>query len=155
MVGGKQRDLLRANSVLNKMGSSIHLFGEAGSGQMAKLANQIMIAGTMTGMIESLVYAKKAGLDLAEMIEMIDGGSAANWSMRNYGPRILENDFRPGFAAKHFLKDLRLALDSANEMGIELPATRQAEELYQKMIETDLGDIGTQGLIKIYKSSLF
>lgn len=91
-------------------------------------------------------------MNLTQMIETINGGAAANWSMTNYGPRILGNDFKPGFAAKHFLKDLRIALDTADEMGIELPATTVARDLYQKMVDQmKLGDLGTQGLMKVYE----
>lgn len=131
--------------------SERNLFGPAGSGQHAKMANQIMIAGTMTGLTEMLVYAKKAGLDLDSILTTVGAGSAANWSLSNYGPRILASDYTPGFFAKHFLKDLRIALDSAKNMGISLPATEKAEELYQTMVdEFKLGNDGTQGLIKIY-----
>ncbi|ORN05705.1 2-hydroxy-3-oxopropionate reductase [Lentilactobacillus parabuchneri] len=152
MVGGTAEAFDRASAILQAMGTSIKRFGDAGQGQNAKMANQIMVAGTMTGMIESLVYAKKAGLDLTQMIETINGGAAANWSMTNYGPRILGNDFKPGFAAKHFLKDLRIALDTADKMGIELPATTVARDLYQKMVDQmKLGDLGTQGLMKVYE----
>lgn len=152
MVGGDQATFAAVQPIFKAMGSTITRFGEAGQGQNAKMANQIMVAGTMTGMIESLEYAKKAGIDLSQMTETINGGAAANWSMTNYGPRILKDDFKPGFAAKHFLKDLRIALNSADEMGIELPATKVAKELYEKMTdELHLGDLGTQGLIKVYE----
>lgn len=152
MVGGDQAVFAAVRPVLNAMGTTITRFGGPGQGQSAKMANQIMVAGTMTGMTESLVYAKRAGIDLEQMIETINGGAAANWSMTNYGPRILKNDFQPGFAAKHFLKDLRIALDSADEMGLDLPATRVAGDLYEKMTEElHLGDLGTQGLLKVYE----
>lgn len=151
MAGGHPDTFEKAKPILGAMGSAITRFGDAGQGQNAKMANQIMVAGTMTGMIESLIYAQKAGIDLDQMIETINGGAAANWSMTNYGPRILKNDFKPGFAAKHFLKDLRIALDSADEMNLDLPATKVARDLYEKMTnQLNLGDLGTQGLMKVY-----
>ncbi|GAA3184199.1 NAD(P)-dependent oxidoreductase [Lentilactobacillus kefiri] len=151
MVGGQPDTFEKVKPVLAAMGTAITRFGDAGQGQNAKMANQIMVAGTMTGMIESLTYAKKAGLDLNQMIETINGGAAANWSMTNYGPRILKGDFKPGFAVKHFLKDLRIALGSADEMGVDLPATKVAKDLYEKMTDQlHLGDLGTQGLLKVY-----
>lgn len=154
MVGGSETIFEKVKPVLSAMGSTITRFGEAGQGQNAKMANQIMVAGTMTGMIESLEYAKHAGIDLPQMIATINGGAAANWSMTNYGPRILQGDFQPGLAAKHFLKDLRIALDSADEMKLDLPATKVARDLYQKMTdELHLGDLGTQGLLKVYEQS--
>ncbi len=154
MVGGDKDAFEQAMPIFNTLGSSIKLFGGPGKGQYAKMANQIMIAGTMTGMIESLVYAKKAGLDLSAVVNTIDGGAAENWSMANYGPRILQGDFQPGFAAKHFLKDLRIALNSAKKMNIDLPATRKAFELYKSLVEEyKLGDEGTQALIKEYQQN--
>lgn len=110
-----------------------------------------MIAGTMTGMCEMLAYAKAAGLDLATVIKTVGGGAAANWSLDNYAPRILKNDFTPGFFAKHFLKDLRIALDEAARMKLELPATKEAARLYEILVdEKQLGNDGTQALIKLW-----
>ncbi|MDX6765116.1 NAD-binding protein, partial [Streptomyces sp. F8] len=92
------------------------------------MANQIMIAGTMTGMTELLVYAKGAELDLDQVIKTVGGGSGANWSLANYAPRILKEDYTPGFFVKHFIKDLKIALEEADKMGLELPATALATE---------------------------
>ena len=98
-----------------------------------------------------LVYAKAAGLDLATVIKTVGGGAAANWSLDNYAPRILKNDFTPGFFAKHFLKDLRIALDEAKRMHLELPATKEAARLYEILVdEKQLGNDGTQALIKLW-----
>ena len=105
----------------------------------------------MTGMTEMLVYAKKAGLDLEAVLKTVGAGSAANWSLSNYGPRVLKGDYTPGFFSKHFLKDLRIALETAKEMKIELPATEEAKRLYETLVdEKHLGDLGTQGLIKLW-----
>ena len=151
MVGGDQAAYEDLKPVFNDFGKSVHYFGPAGSGQNTKMANQIMIAGTMTGMCEMLVYAKEAGLDLETVLETVGAGSAANWSLSNYGPRILKGDFAPGFFSKHFLKDLRIALDTAKEMNVNLPATEQAEKLYATLVDDKkLGDLGTQGLIKLW-----
>lgn len=106
MLGGQQAVVEKIMPVLEQFSSSQHYFGPAGSGQHAKMANQIMIAGTMTGMTEMLVYAQRAGLDLAEVVRTVGGGAGANWSLSNYAPRILRDDYTPGFFAKHFLKDL-------------------------------------------------
>ncbi|MFD1671047.1 NAD(P)-dependent oxidoreductase [Agrilactobacillus yilanensis] len=151
MVGGDQAVFEGQQDIFNAMGKQVKYFGPAGSGQHTKMANQIMIAGTMTGLTEMLVYAKKAGLDLAAVLDTVGNGAAANWSLSNYGPRILKNDYTPGFFAKHFLKDLRIALDSAREMKIELPATLEANRLYQILVEDKgLGNDGTQALIKLW-----
>ncbi|MFT8859105.1 NAD(P)-dependent oxidoreductase [Schleiferilactobacillus harbinensis] len=151
MVGGNQDTYEKMLPIFQQMGTSISYFGPAGSGQHMKMANQIMIAGTMTGMTEMMVYAQAAGLDLKQALKTLAGGAAQNWSLDNYGPRVLQGDYTPGFFAKHFLKDLRIALDEADRMGLELPATAEAKHLYEVMVDSDgLGDLGTQGLIKLW-----
>jgi 3-hydroxyisobutyrate dehydrogenase len=153
MVGGSAGVYTKMQPIFAAMGQQVNLFGGAGSGQATKMANQIMIAGTMTGMTEMLVYAKKAGLDLDKVLTTVGGGSAANWSLTNYGPRILKEDYSAGFFAKHFLKDLRIALEEADQMGLDLPATAQAKQLYEQLVdERQLGDDGTQALVKLWWS---
>lgn len=151
MVGGDQPTFTNLKPLFEQIGHSAHYFGTYGSGQNAKMANQIMIAGTMTGLTEMLVYAKAAGLDLQTVLKTLSEGGAANWSMENYVPRILKNDYTPGFFAKHFLKDLRIALDEARQMQIDLPSTRLATQLYDNLVnQQGLGDDGTQALIKLW-----
>jgi 3-hydroxyisobutyrate dehydrogenase len=151
MIGGNKEAYKDLKSIFKEFGKQIHYFGSSGAGQNTKMVNQIMIAGTMTGMTECLVYAQKAGLDLEAVIKTLAGGSAANWSLANYGPRILKGDYTPGFFSKHFLKDLRIALSTAEEMNINLPATAQAKKLYEILVdEKHLGNLGTQGLIKLW-----
>ena len=150
MIGGDDVDVKRALPVLDSFSATIVHQGKAGAGQHTKMANQIMIAGTMTGMTEMLVYAKKAGLDVQKVFETVSGGSAANWSLANYAPRIFAENYSPGFFAKHFLKDLTIALEEANRMEVELPATKQAQLLYKQLVEQGYGDDGTQALIKLW-----
>ncbi len=152
MVGGDKAAYDKLLPLFKLMGTSIHLFGEAGKGQHTKMANQIMIAGTMTGMVEMMTYAKAADLPMEDVLKTLSGGGADNWSMENYAPRILAGDYTPGFFAKHFLKDLRIALDEADKMGLDLPATKEAKHLYEVMVDDKkLGNDGTQGLIKLYQ----
>jgi len=152
MVGGDQAAYNRVLPVFQQVGQRVNYFGGAGKGQHTKMANQIMIAGTMTGLTEMLVYAKAAELDLPQVLETLSSGGADNWSMDNYVPRILKGDYTPGFFAKHFLKDLRIALQEADRMGLDLPATKQAKLLYEAMVDDfGLGNDGTQGLIKTYE----
>ncbi|APX72021.1 NAD(P)-dependent oxidoreductase [Companilactobacillus allii] len=151
MVGGSKEAFDELVPLFEIIGQTNHYFGSYGSGQHAKMANQIMIAGTMTGMSEMFVYAKAAGLDMESVLKTVSGGSANNWSLDNYGPRVLKGDFKPGFYSKHFLKDLRIALDESEKMGLDLPATKQAKALYEKLVdEKDLGNDGTQALIKLW-----
>lgn len=151
MLGGAKADVEKIMPVLKQVSTSQHYFGPAGSGQHAKMANQIMIAGTMTGMTEMLVYAKAAGLNLHEVVETVGAGAAANWSLSNYAPRILKQDYTPGFFAKHFLKDLRIALEEADRMGLDLPSTAAAKHLYEVLVDQKkLGNDGTQALVKLW-----
>lgn len=151
MVGGQQETYQQLLPLFNVIGQSNHLFGNAGKGQHAKMANQIMIAGTMTGMTEMLVYAKEVGLALPAIIKTVGAGSAANWSLSNYAPRILAQDYTPGFFAKHFLKDLRIALEEADKHQLNLPATKAAAELYRQLVDDQKqGNAGTQALVKLW-----
>ncbi|QBO36464.1 NAD(P)-dependent oxidoreductase [Periweissella cryptocerci] len=151
MVGGDQATYALVLPVLSAISKQVNLFGAAGAGQHTKMANQIMIAATMVGMSEMLVYAKAANLDLQKVLETLSSGGADNWSMDNYAPRIFKGDFQPGFYAKHLLKDLRIALDEAAKMDLDLPGTKLAEKLYQELAEEkQLGNEGTQALVKLW-----
>lgn len=150
MVGGDEPVYNKALPLFEKMGKTVAHQGVAGSGQHTKMANQIGIAGTMTGMTELLVYADKAGLDLDKVLTTVGGGSAATWSLTNYAPRILREDFTAGFFVKHFIKDLGIALDESAKMGISLPATAGAKQLYDMLAEKGFENDGTQALIKLW-----
>ena len=150
MVGGDKDAYAKVEAIFNVFSGKVNLQGEPGSGQHTKMANQIMIAGTMTGMTELLVYAKAANLDLEKVLDTVGGGSAANWSLTNYAPRILKRDFTPGFFVKHFVKDLNIALAEAENMNIDLPATKKARDLYEALIESGFENDGTQALIKLW-----
>ncbi|WP_277630301.1 NAD(P)-dependent oxidoreductase [Atopococcus tabaci] len=151
MVGGSQEAHEQIKPLFDTFSSAAELQGPAGSGQHTKMANQIMIAGTMTGMTEMLVYADAAGLDLKKVIHTLNAGAAQNWSLANYALRILKQDYSPGFFVKHFLKDLKIALDEAEKLSLDLPATKQAKQLYEQLQEKGHGDDGTQALIKLWR----
>lgn len=151
MAGGDQAAYDSLQPIFDVISKAANRFGVAGRGQHTKMANQIMIAATMLGMSEMMVYAKAADLDVAKVMETLAAGGAQNWSLDNYGPRVLAGDFEPGFYAKHLLKDLRIALDEAAKMDLSLPATDLAEALYTKLVEQKkLGDEGTQALVKLW-----
>ncbi|WEV61301.1 NAD(P)-dependent oxidoreductase [Streptococcaceae bacterium ESL0729] len=150
MAGGDEESFERALPLFKLIGKTFSYQGTAGKGQHTKMANQIMIAGTMTGMTELLVYAQGAGLDLEKVIETVGGGAAGNWSLTNYSPRILRGDFSPGFFVKHFIKDLGIALDEADKMGLDLPATSLAKKLYDDLANQGFENDGTQALIKLW-----
>ena len=151
MAGGDQAAYDSLQPIFDVISKAANRFGVAGRGQHTKMANQVMIAATMLGMSEMMVYAKAADLDVARVMETLAAGGAQNWSLDNYGPRVLAGDFEPGFYAKHLLKDLRIALDEAAKMNLSLPATDLAEALYTKLVEQkNLGDEGTQALVKLW-----
>lgn len=151
MAGGDQAAYDSLQPIFDVISKAANRFGVAGRGQHTKMANQIMIAATMLGMSEMMVYAKAADLDVAKVMETLAAGGAQNWSLDNYGPRVLAGDFEPGFYAKHLLKDLRIALDEAAKMDLSLPATDLAEALYTKLVEQkNLSDEGTQALVKLW-----
>ncbi len=149
-AGGDKADFEKARPYFEIMGRTIKHMGAAGDGQNAKLGNQIVIAGTMTGMCEALAFAKSCGLDLNEFIEAVGGGSAATWSLNNYGPRILKKDFAPGFFIKHYIKDMKLAEEAADEMELDLPALTVTRELYEELAEGGYENSGTQALYCLY-----
>lgn len=150
LVGGEKEDFERALPYFSLMGTNIRHMGKAGCGQYTKLVNQITLAGTMTGMCEGLAFAKGCGLDQKEVLEAISGGAAGSWSLTNYGPRILNGDFDPGFFVKHYIKDMKLAEEAADEMALDLPALSLTRELYEEICEGGLGDCGTQSLYCLY-----
>ncbi|WP_461214042.1 NAD(P)-dependent oxidoreductase [Lacticaseibacillus sp. GG6-2] len=152
MVGGDRETATKLQPLFDAIAQSVNYFGGPGMGQHAKMANQIMIAGTMTGLTEMLVYAKAAGLDLKQVSQTVGSGAGANWSLENYGPRILAGDYTPGFFVKHFVKDLRIALEEAEKLHVDLPATTEAKRLYQALLDAGHGDLGTQGLITNYSA---
>lgn len=150
MVGGNEQDIVRAKPYFDIMGKNVRYMGDAGAGQCAKLANQIAIAGSMTGMCEAMAFAKAAGLDQQEAFDVISAGSAGSVSMTNYGPRILRGDFEPGFFIKHYIKDMKLAAEAAEEAGAETPGLELALELYSELADAGLEDKGTQALYLLY-----
>lgn len=150
MVGGDAAAFLTVEPVLRIMGASVILQGGPGSGQHTKMANQIAIAGSMLATAESLAYAQQAGLDPRRVLESITAGSAASWSLANLAPRILDGDFAPGFYVKHFVKDMRIALESAAGMGLSLPGLSTAKRLYDLLDSNGGTDLGTQALWLLY-----
>ena len=152
MCGGSHEAFAKAEPMLQNLGDKIKYFGRAGSGQRVKMSNQILIASTMVGMVESMLYAERAGLEVSEVIELIGKGAAGCWSINQLGPRILKNDWKPGFYIKHFLKDMRIALEDSERMGLELEGLALAKKFYSMTETYDFENDGTQALMKILRS---
>lgn len=146
MVGGDADTAATVQPLFERMGKNIVYEGEAGAGQHTKLCNQIVIAGTIIGVCESLLYGKRAGLNLETMLQAIRGGAAACWTLDNLAPRILSGNFEPGFFVDHFVKDMGLALDEAERMGLSLPGLALVRELYGRVQALGHGRKGTQAL---------
>ena len=147
MVGGDPETFKRVEPLFRVMGKTVALMGPAGSGQHCKMANQILIAGTMIGVVESLLHAHRAGLDRDAVIAVIGQGAAGSWSINNLGPRIVAGNFEPGFMVDHFIKDLGIALDEATRMKLELPGLSLARRLYRKVKALGHGRKGTHALM--------
>jgi 3-hydroxyisobutyrate dehydrogenase len=151
MVGGDQDAFEAMKPIFEALGKNIVLQGQAGAGQHTKMSNQIAIASNMMGVCEALIYSKKAGLDPSTVLKSIESGAAGSWSLSNLGPRIIAGNFDPGFFVKHFIKDMGIALEAAEEMGLETPSLKLAKSLYEQLKEMGEGDSGTQALYKIYE----
>jgi len=152
MVGGEQRSFDQLLPIFQVMGENIILQGDAGAGQHTKLANQITIATNMIGVCEAIVYAKKAGLHPERVLESITTGAAGSWSLSNLAPRMIKGDFAPGFYVKHFIKDMTIAIESAEELGFSTPGLSLSLELYQELANMGENDSGTQALMKLFDS---
>lgn len=150
LVGGGEYAFTKARPLFKAMGQSIERMGYAGSGQYGKLANQIAIAGIMMGNAEMLAFTKRAGLNPDQLRQTIRGGAAGSWTLENLVPRMIVEDYAPGFFIKHFLKDMKLALESAEQLNIKLPSLELAYKLYSILEENGYGEKGTQALIEYY-----
>ncbi|EIU7103633.1 NAD(P)-dependent oxidoreductase, partial [Listeria monocytogenes] len=118
MVGGSEEVFLKVKSIFDILGSSVVLQGDAGAGQHTKMVNQIAIASNMIGVTEAIIYAEAAGLNPSRVLDSISGGAAGSWSLTNLIPRVLKDDFSPGFFIKHFIKDMGIAISEARQMGL-------------------------------------
>ena len=152
MVGGDAAAFARAKPIFELMGKIINLLGGPGAGQHCKMANQIAVAVGMVSWCEALAYAKKAGLDVTLVHATISGGAAGSWAMTNLAPRALSENYAPGFYVKHILKDMRIALESAAEMKLDVPGLSVAKKLYDDVAARGWEDCGTQALYRLYIS---
>lgn len=151
MIGGEKRTFEAILPIFNVLGENIVYQGEAGAGQHTKLANQITIASNMIGVCEAIMYAKKAGLNPETVLKSITTGAAGSFSLSKLAPRMIKNDYAPGFYVKHFIKDMKIALESAQELGLTTPGLALSLELYEELAEKGENDSGTQALIKLFE----
>jgi 3-hydroxyisobutyrate dehydrogenase len=146
MVGGDKEVVEALSPCFNAMGKTIVYQGGAGAGQHTKMVNQILIATNMIGVCEALLYGHKAGLDLPTVMQSVGSGAAGSWSLANLGPRIMNDNFDPGFFVEHFIKDMGIALAEARRMGLALPGLALAHQLYVAVKAQGYGRNGTHAL---------
>lgn len=151
MVGGEKDVFEKMQPIFELFGQNIIYQGVAGSGQHTKMCNQIAIASGMIGVCESMAYGLKAGLTMEEVLRSITAGAAGSWSLSNLAPRMLKGNLEPGFYIKHIIKDMKIALDEAERMNLQLPGLTLAKSMYDQLLAEGYGDNGTQALIKYYE----
>ncbi len=151
MVGGDKEAFDACRPVFEAMGTNIVYEGGPGCGQHTKMANQIALSGVVASLCEAIVYGRKVGLDVNTMLASIGAGAAGSWQMANTAPRMLKKDYAPGFYIKHYIKDMNIASEEADDVGLSLPILNEVMRLYKRMDDEGLGNLGTQALIKEYE----
>ncbi|MCM3029152.1 NAD(P)-dependent oxidoreductase [Niallia sp. MER 6] len=151
MVGGDKEAFHDMLPIFEILGTNIVYQGPAGSGQHTKMCNQIAIASNMIGVCEAIVYAEKAGLNPENVLKSISTGAAGSFSLTNLAPRMIKGDFDPGFYIKHFIKDMEIAMEEAEKMGMETPGLTLAESLYSRLSALGQDELGTQALYKYWQ----
>jgi 3-hydroxyisobutyrate dehydrogenase len=146
MIGGEADVVAALQPLWDTMGKTIVHQGPAGAGQHTKMVNQTLIATGMIGVCEALLYGYRAGLDLPTVLKSVASGAAGSWSLSNLGPRIIDNNFDPGFFVEHFIKDMGIALDEARRMGLSLPGLALGQQLYLAVQAQGMGRNGTHAL---------
>lgn len=146
MIGGDAQVVSALEPCWQAMGKTIVHQGPAGSGQHTKMVNQTLISTMMIGVCEALIYGYRAGLNLETVMQSVGSGAAGSWSLTNLGPRIIANNFDPGFFVEHFVKDLGIALSESKRMGLSMPGLALAEQLYLSVQAQGWGRNGTHAL---------
>ena len=150
LAGGDEADFNACMPLFEAMGKNIKYEGKAGNGQHTKMCNQIAVAGALAGACEAMVYAKNVGLDVDTMLKSISTGAASSVQMNNVASRALQDDYRPGFFIKHFIKDMNLADEEARAADTELKVLEDVLSMYKELEQEGMGELGTQALIKYY-----
>ena len=150
MVGGDREAFDACHDIFAAMGTNIIYEGPAGCGQHTKMANQIALGGAISGVCEAMAYAKAVDLDQQTMLDSISAGAAGSWQMTNMAPRILKGDDAPGFYIKHYIKDMRIAVEESQEVHLDLKMLNSVLEMYEKLAESGMANLGTQALYHYY-----
>ena len=147
MIGGEKEAVEAVRPLFDLMGKTVVHQGGPGRGQHTKMVNQTLIASGMIAVCEGLLYAHKAGLDLPTVMQSVASGAAGSWSLSNLAPRMIDQNFDPGFFVEHFIKDMGIALDEAARMNLSLPGLALAHQLYQAVTAQGHAKDGTQALL--------
>lgn len=153
MIGGPLSLLQEIVPILQCLGTNTTYMGPAGNGQYTKLCNQIALCGSLSGVCESIAFAKKANIDPTLVLSAISKGAAGSWQLQNVGPKIIEQDYTPGFYVKHFLKDLEIAKESAFELSLDLPALNEVTMMITYLSNNGYSQESTASLIEYYINS--
>jgi 2-hydroxy-3-oxopropionate reductase len=151
MVGGEASALNMVMPVFQAMGKTITHVGDAGAGQVAKAANQIMVAAQMVAMGELLVFSKKSGVDPRKVVDAIKAGAAQCWTLDVKPPRLFDGNRNPGFKAKMQLKDMRIIQETAREYGIPIPSAEIDTKLFQQMIDAGSGELDNSAVVSVFE----
>jgi 2-hydroxy-3-oxopropionate reductase len=152
MVGGDASALERVMPVFLAMGKTVTHVGETGAGQVAKAANQIMVAAQMVAMAELLVFSQKAGVDPRKVVDAIKGGAAQCWTLDVKPPRIFAGNRGPGFKAHMQTKDLNIVLETARQYGVPLPATAENAQLFNAMLQMGMGELDNSAVLGVIET---
>ncbi|PNZ40380.1 NAD(P)-dependent oxidoreductase [Mammaliicoccus vitulinus] len=154
MVGGDEDAYRQVENIFKVIGKNVVYQGKSGNGQHTKLSNQIAIAAGMLGVAEAIIYAEEAGLNIEKVFNSIEHGAAGSWSLSNLGPRMVKNDYAAGFYVKHFIKDMKIAIEESEKMGLYMPGLLKAKEVYDALSEAGFDDNGTQSVIQLLKNQI-
>ena len=152
MVGGEAAALEKVMPVFQAMGKTVTHVGDSGAGQVAKAANQIMVAAQMVAMGELLVFSKKAGVDPRKVVEAIKGGAAQCWTLDVKPPRLFDGNRNPGFKAHMQLKDLKIVMETAQQYDIPVPGTAENTQLFQEMIDSGMGELDNSAVVGVIEN---
>ena len=150
MVGGDREAFDRCQDIFEALGSSITYEGGAGKGQHTKMANQIALSGIVASVAEAIAYARRTGLDVDTMLASISKGAAGSWQMDHNAPKMVSGDMAPGFYIRHFIKDMSIAADEAEDVGLTLPVLDRVLAMYKELEGCGEGSLGTQAIIHYF-----
>ena len=151
MVGGKPEVFERCKPIFEAMGKTITHIGPNGDGQKTKMVNQCLVIGNLLSVVEAVRLIRHSGLNAEQVLSAVSGGAAGSWQLSNLAPKVLQDDFAPGFMIKLLAKDLRIADNLIDSVSLDMPGFELCKRLIETAMNQDLGDLGTQGLFCLFE----